>query len=320
MNSPEAIVKLADLPAALHPDAPFPDTLDNTTVSTFMACQRKAQNSFFHKLAPTGTSTHLNAGGAIAKGVEIVRRSYYQHGRSAQASLADGLWALSKAYGSYDPPTGNPKLEAKDWSHCMLALSAYFSHYPLEKEDLKPLVTAAGAAVEFTFALPLPILHPTTNEPILYTGRFDMVGVRNSLIWAVDEKTCGSMGPTWGNQWSLRSQFLGYTWALHQSGLKAAGAIVRGICLQKTQFKFAEMQVMYPDFLIRRWHDQLLRNITAMISAWKSGHFAYALGDACTSYGGCEFTTLCQSDNPADWLHHYQRRDWNPLTKDGDEA
>jgi hypothetical protein len=194
------------------------------------------------------------------------------------------------------------------------AFEYYFSVWPLDEDPIQPHVIEGSRAIEFSFSVPLDIPHPETGDPLLYCGRFDQVVSFNGTILAEDDKTTSQLGAQWANQWSLRGQLLGYTWAAQAYGLPVAGALIRGISILKTKYDHAQAIVNHSQWLIDRWHAQLLRDIQRMIDSWNSGLWDQAFGEACTSYGGCQFKRLCESQNPEMWLEpYYAIRDWNPV-------
>jgi hypothetical protein len=218
----------------------------------------------------------------------------------------------------------------KSFSNTFQALSAYLQHYPPLSDPIQPLKRPDGSpAVEFTFAIPLDFpgfpLHPETAEPFQFVGRFDLLGTFNDLPVIVDEKTTQALGPTWVEQWGLRGQFMGYCWACQQLGYPVSTAAVRGIALLKREYKFETAIVQFPAHLITRWYEQLCYDLHQICGSYalhkrdpeaQALAFPFNFADACTSYGGCAFTTLCSVSNPADWTHNYVRFLWNPLEKE----
>jgi hypothetical protein len=141
-----------------------------------------------------------------------------------------------------------------------------------------------------------------------------MLAEYNGMVFVHDDKTTSQLGASWPGSWNLRAQLDGYVWAAMMSGYQPAGAIVRGISFLKKGFGTAESLQTRSMWQIERWHDQTVRNIKRMIEAWKAGYFDFALGTACTSYGGCTFNKLCSVPNPeAWWDQDFEIRVWNPL-------
>jgi hypothetical protein len=289
---------------------PFPQYIDNTMRGTFVACPHKFRRSFIDNLAPIEPSIHLHAGGALASALDTTRKAFYGGGKSEPEALALGATELIRFWGDFPA-----EHETKSLPRMLLAFDDYFREYPLPSDAIKPLMLSGNKpCTEFSFALPLPINNPDTGEPLLYTGRFDMLGVFNETLFVVDEKTTSQLGQMWQQQWDLKSQFTGYCAAARSFGYPVAGAIVRGIGLLKNDTSFAQVIEYRPDWQIDRWYAQLLRDINRMIACYRENEFDYALDEACASYGGCAFRRLCLSQNPENWIEGYfTERNWNPL-------
>lgn len=291
---------------------PFPATIDSTMLKTFRGCPRKAELEYFHHWKSKFPSVHLHAGAAFAHGLEAARRAFYEQGRPSEESIALGAETLLRAYGDFEcPPTA-----AKTADRMLGALEFYFTAYPMASDQIKPYEWSPGKrAIEFSFATPLPVTHPTTDEPIIYSGRSDMIGNMAGGLFIEDDKTASALGASWLNQWDLRSQFTGYCWSAHQSGLKVDGVLVRGISILKTKYETAQVITYRRKWEMDRWLQQSCRDIERMKEAWLAGYFDYNLDEECNAYGGCLFKRVCMSQDPQPWLEqYYERRVWDPLT------
>jgi hypothetical protein len=290
----------------------FPHTFDSTMLAAFRSCPQKMFRTYVQHWKPQGESVHLVAGGAFAKGIEVARKAFYEQGLSQEESCGAGLAALIKAYGSFEcPPDSGKSLERTAG-----ALEFYFDRYPLGADGMQPLELGGKPAIEFSFAEPLPIAHPVTGDPILYTGRADLLASFASGKYVVDEKTTSSLGASWSRQWEMRGQFTGYSWAARQAGIKTDGCIVRGVSILKTKYDTQQVITYRTDWEIDRWLDQSLRDIARAVAMWKEGHWDYALDGACGEYGGCSMVTVCKSPNPESWLPMYfTQRVWDPLAR-----
>jgi hypothetical protein len=177
--------------------------------------------------------------------------------------------------------------------------------------------------VEFSFASPLDpdLLHPETGEPLIYTGRADMIATYAGALSIYDDKTTSALGATWAEQWDRRAQFTGYTWAARSYNIPVSQVVVRGIAILKTDIKHAQAITLRTDHHIAEWHEQAVRDIRRAIQCWKEGYWDLNLSDACSSYGGCMFKQPCTSSNPEPWLTggNYAVRIWNPLTREETE-
>lgn len=292
----------------------FPFAIDSTTLGTFRSCPQKAFRQYMEHWKPATESVHLIAGGAFAEGVEKARRAYYEQGLDSDASVASGLAALIERYGDFECPPES----AKSLERTAGALEFYFENYPLGNDGAEPLHFPGGQrGIEFSFAQPLPINHPVTGDPLLYTGRADMIAEAYGGVYIYDEKTTSSLGPSWARQWEMRSQFTGYCWAAREFGFNPSGVIVRGVSILKTKYDTQQVITYRSPYEIDRWLDQTCRDIDRMIECWKSGHWDYNLDHACSEYGGCALQTVCKSSSPQNWLETYFiQRVWDPLLRE----
>ena len=294
---------------------PFPEQIDNSALSSFKKCPTDWYWSNLRQLALKGGSIHLHSGGAFAAGLEGARKSFYEQGEPAETALARGLHAMTLFYGDFEAPEDH----LKAFPRLVQALCSYFEQYPLEQDGFTPLELPSGSAIEFTFAIPLPINNPDTGEPLLYTGRFDALGKWNGATFGLDDKTASQLGPSWTRNWTLDSQFTGYAWATRTFGISTAGFLVRGISFLKNGFGHAQAIVYRPQWQIDRWYESMLFTVRTMIAYHQEGFFPLTLDKhACNSYGGCPYHMLCESKDPEVWIEeNYIPKVWNPLTKGG---
>jgi PD-(D/E)XK nuclease superfamily len=230
---------------------------------------------------------------------------------SADDSIALGAEALARFYGDFEAPADS----AKSLERMIGAFEYYFANYPLERGLNEPITYGDGKrGIEFSFASLLPILHPVTAEPIVFTGRMDAILGFAGGAYVTDEKTTTSLGPTWGRKWDLRSQFTGYAWGCRQYGIDVQGTLVRGIAILKTKFDTAQAIVYHPSWAIDRWLSDTCDWIESAVAMWRKGHFRHALDSACADFGGCPFRDACLSQDKRPWLETaFERRRWNPL-------
>ena len=291
----------------------FPLAIDSTILGTFRSCPQKMFRQYLQHWKPVSESVHLIAGGAFADGIEAARRAYYQDALPPSDAVAAGLQALITKYGDFECPPDS----AKSLERTCGALEFYFENYPLGGDGATPLKFSDGRqGIEFSFAVPLPINHPVTGDPLLYTGRADMIAEAYGGTYIYDEKTTSSLGQSWAKQWEMRSQFTGYCWAAREFGLNPTGVVVRGVSILKTKYDTLEVMSYRSSYEIDRWLDQTCRDLERMIEAWKSGWWDYNLDHACSEYGGCALQIVCKSPKPESWLQTYfTQRVWDPLAK-----
>lgn len=301
------------LDTAMRP--PFPEVWDSTMLSAGRSCPRKLELMYVEHWKPSAESVHLVAGGAFAAGLEAARREFYVQGRSAEDAQAAGLDALWKHYGGFECP----QEESKSPMRVAGALEFYFSEYPLGADGAAPVYWGNTHGIEFSFAEPLPVIHPTTGEPLIFAGRADMVANAMGGLFLYDEKTTKSLGASWANQWEMRSQFTAYCWGMRAYGINPAGMVVRGVAILKEKYTTAQAITYRASWEVERWLHQTTRDLERFKSMWEAGYWDYNLDHACSEYGGCPFSQrVCKTkveDQPR-WLEMYfHKKRWDPLTR-----
>jgi hypothetical protein len=295
----------------------FPKIIDSTMLADFRSCEHKFFRAHMQSLRLMRTNVHLHFGGCIAKALEVFRKAYYTPSsptfRQLEPSFSAGAHALAQAWGDYEPEIETPKT-FEGAVDCYLS---FFEQYPPDREQIVPLLIGGKPAVEINFALPLPgTYHPTTNEPILYAGRLDMLATYTSapgLIFVNDEKTTTQLGKTWANNWRLKSQLTAYVWAASHYVPHVSGVIVRGFSILKRDIGHALVIQQRPQWMIDRWLYQTALDIERMIKCWNDGYWGFNLDSACSEYGGCPYLDLCESEQPEAWEQNYHRYEWDPL-------
>lgn len=291
----------------------FPRVIDSSMLSAFRSCPMKFFREYVQHFKRKGQSIHLHAGGAYAHGLEVSRRAYYEDGRTPGEAENLGLDALAAYYGDFDCPSNSAKTKER----MLGALDFYFANYPLDTDLAQPARLPGGKlGIEYSFAQPLPCLNPQTGEPIIFAGRSDMIVEFAGGIYILDDKTTSSLGPSWSDQWEMRGQFTGYSWAARETGIKVAGTLIRGVSILKTKYETQQVNTYRADFEIDRWLTQTVRDIERMRQMWAEGYWDSNLDESCNSYGGCPFKTSCKSADPMPWLEtDFEQRVWDPLQR-----
>jgi hypothetical protein len=279
-------------------------------LASYSACPRQFELAHVENWRLATDSIHLHAGAAFAKGMEVSRKHYFET-QNPNESYEAGFDALTEAYGDYCSGS-----ETKSLDRMVGAMDYYFQSYPFDSDQATIAVLNGVPGVEFSFAIPLPINHPDTGEPLLLSGRCDAIVHFAGGLYALDDKTTSQLGASWPKQWDLRGQFQCYAWAMRALGMKPSGTIVRGISILKTKYETAQAIISQPDWKLERWYEQSLRKIYSMIYDYKFGKFGYDLSESCNAYGSCPFKQSCLTSDPENWLSsYYVQKVWNPLHK-----
>ena len=294
----------------MKPD--FPIAIDSSLMAAFKSCPQKAYRESFQHWKSLNPSVHLVTGGAYARGLEVARKAFYEQGQSHSDSIALGIGALIEAYGNFEcPPESGKSLERTAG-----ALEFYFESYPMSTDLAVPITLGDKRGIEFSFLEPLEIAHPVTGDPLLYSGRFDMIVDMDGMRLGEDDKTTSQLGASWPRQWDLRSQFTAYCWGAARASLPLSGFLVRGVSILKSKYDTLQAITYRPQWIIDRWYEQLHIDLRRMIKAWEDGQWDYNLDHSCIEYGGCPFKQVCQMRDPEPYLEQaFQKRYWNPVTR-----
>lgn len=298
-----------------EPPFPFPTLVDSTMMSTFDACEMHFSYEYGRQMARLAISPDLHAGGAFAHGLAIVRAGLYKYKLTFEDAFTAGVRGMFEFWGDFDPPDLHPK----SLGNMIGALENYFQEYPVGEELYLPLILNDGTpAVEFTIAVPTEVPHPQTGDPIIYAGRFDMLGVYDdSFLCVVDEKTAKSLPGDWATQWGVKGQMLGYCFGAQSYGYAVSTVVIRGIAILQTMYKHLQVVEEIPQWQIDRWWEVTNKKIRRMVQAWEQDDWMLSYGDGCNSFfRNCSFMELCLSRNPENSFLNYQKRVWNPLEKD----
>lgn len=312
----------------------FPSLVDSSLLSAFAKCRRKGYWSGVRRLVKSEENIHTNAGGAYAEGLKVFRRSFYEEKLGMEQSRINGFKALLSSFNhdieevSQSPlVTSAPTILGKqpqerdsakvDWINTAMAYLFYLEYFKPEFDPLRPHQIDGKHLVEFSFAIPLPIRNPQTGDPILYGGRFDMVGEMNGTLFVVDDKTTGAMGKNWANEWRLRGQITGYVWAAKSTlKLPIAGAIIRGVSIQKEANKYLQVPVNVSNWRIDRWYEGMIEQCNRLVQCWHERRWPTdgEINYQCSTYGACEYMRLCESPTPESWINgYYKIHKWSPV-------
>ena len=292
---------------------PFPEVIDSSLIAAFRSCPQKAFLEFFQHWKSQEPSVHLIAGAAYAKGLEVARTAFFADEVPEQDALAMGVSACLAAYGDFQCPDDSAKSPGRTAG----ALEFYFERYPMSTDNAVPMTLPGGKkGIEFSFIEPLDALHPETGQPLLYSGRMDMLVTLEGMALGEDDKTTSQLGASWPRQWDLRSQFTSYVWGAGRAGIKLDGFLVRGVSILKTKYDTLQAITYRPQWQIDRWYSQLLHDIRRMVECWESGFWDYNLDHACAEYGGCPFRQVCLMKETDQILEQrFQRRRWDPVNR-----
>lgn len=266
---------------------------------------------FIWNKAPSETNVHLHAGGAFAKGLEVVRKAYFMDNKPFDEALALGGVALVRYYGTFQPHERN---DNKSLPMMLGALGYYFERWPIN-EGIVPILYHDRPAIEFNFAVPFPgVKHPETDQPLIICGRFDMIGKQLGVTLGEDDKTASQLGTQWLNKWRVGNQITTYCWGAAQHGITLNGFNMRGIGLYKRGYEGIDAITYRKPWLLNEWEENTRATLNDAIRDYTRGFWGANWADSCNSYSGCPYLILCESPTPQVWLPvNFVDRDWDPL-------
>lgn len=296
-------------------EAILPAVLDSTMLNTFRPCPQKFYDEYILGLRPPDTSIDLHAGAVFSITLEAFYREIYTNAANTSTALARAYAVFQSAWGDFViRKERHPKTPENMWA----AVEDYVRVYPPGSDSVQPWFAGPNASFEYSFALPLDLpgfpVHPGSGDPFIYAGRFDMLGKKDSRPCIRDEKTAQRLESNWSEKWDLRSQFLGYCWALQRAGVPCNTVVVRGVIITLTSIRQVEAIKIYSQHLIEKWLEQTRRDVNRLVRCWNEGYFDYNFGDVCTMYNHCPYIPLCSSHQPENWYESYEVRRWNPLS------
>lgn len=298
----------------------LPSHIDSTMMSTARACLQKFYAEFCLGLRPVDVSVDLHAGGCFAAAMERLNREIFANKADTTTALGRAFATFTAEWGDFEIRNPNsPKTPEAMWA----AFESYVAQFPPTSDPVQPYFSDDVPSFEFSFAIPLDFpgfpLHPISGDPFVYSGRFDLFGRLTSMggIPCVrDEKTAQRLESNWAQKWDLRSQFLGYCWALQHLGIPCSTVVIRGVIIYKArEAGLVEAIKQYPQHLIDRWFEQLRRDLNRIVAAHNEGYWDFNLGDSCTAFSHCHFMDRCSSKQPDLWNGSYTQRRWNPLNR-----
>lgn len=313
LPTPDDDIAKVDLTCSSQLTGPsFPLYVSANSRKLHSKCPRLWYERKVERLGEEDTNPDAHAGACFAAAMAAWRDAAYAH---IGNELERARTVFDLTWGNYTPPEDHVKQRERVWS----AFVAATIRWPSRGDWLVPIRPTRGTrAVEWPFAIPLPVLHPTTARPIYYVGIVDMAAHdRAGKVWVEDDKTSRSLGRAWEAQFRLNSAQIGYVWALQKYGLDVTGYAIRGVQIAKTKCDVQELTEPVPPYRVEAWYTRLVQDVNEMVSHYKMHNGMYTgMGEeskwtldeafpqrgmengACGDYGGCPLIDLCSARFP----------------------
>jgi hypothetical protein len=300
----------------------FPLVLSNTDLSSWSSCQLKWYRERCQSWRKPSFNNDLAAGGSFAKGLETVRKAYYNDKLSAVEAIDLGYYTVIESLHEEMAKSNASTETLKSPERMGLALKEYFRYFPLDNEEVIPAQLEDGTyAIEHKFTVELPILHPELGVPLIFKGKLDMLAQSMGRIYIEDEKTTKAIKSNEADLLATAGQFIGYAWLAREKGIITVGAKVRKIAIQIKEIKCEEIEIPITDYMINLWYESMLSKVTEMVEKYKStmegnnfkSHFVPDFQHGCTSFfRPCSFQDGCKSKYGENFISsNYQQLVWD---------
>jgi hypothetical protein len=283
----------------------FPLIISNTDLSTWSNCELRFFRERCQNYRKSSFNIDLSAGGCFAKGLETVRKMYYNEKLSAETAVETGYHTVIDDLHELMAKAGADTEVLKSPERMGLALKEYFRRFPLDMEEVVPAELEDGSyAIEHKMTAELPILHPELNVPLIFKGKLDMFAKAMGRTYIVDEKTTKAITGNTADLLATSGQFLGYAWLARQKGIVVVGAKIRKVAIQVKEIKVEEFEVPITDYMIDLWYKATLSKVQTMVDKYKEtmqgtdfkDSFVPDYQHGCTSFfKPCPFQDGCKS-------------------------
>jgi hypothetical protein len=283
----------------------FPLIISNTDLSTWSNCELRFFRERCQNYRKSSFNIDLSAGGCFAKGLETVRKMYYNEKLSAETAVETGYHTVIDDLHELMAKAGADTEVLKSPERMGLALKEYFRRFPLDMEEVVPAELEDGSyAIEHKMTAELPILHPELNVPLIFKGKLDMFAKAMGRTYIVDEKTTKAITGNTADLLATSGQFLGYAWLARQKGIVVVGAKIRKVAIQVKEIKAEEFEVPITDYMIDLWYKATLSKVQTMVDKYKEtmqgtdfkDSFVPDYQHGCTSFfKPCPFQDGCKS-------------------------
>lgn len=284
----------------------FPLILSNTDLSLWSMCPLRWYRERCQSYRKAGFNIDLSAGGSFAKGLEVVRKKYYNEKLPAEQAIEEGYHTVIESLHAEMDKAGASSETLKSPERMGLALKEYFRRFPLDMEETLPSELEDGSySIEHKLTAELPILHPELGVPLIFKGKLDMLAKAMGRYYIVDEKTTKTITANTAELQQTAGQFIGYGWLCRTKGIVVNGTKIRKVAIQVREIKVEEFEVAMTDYQIDLWYESMLVKVQDMVNKYIETmkdkdsfkkHFNPDFQHGCTSFfRPCPFQDGCTS-------------------------
>lgn len=305
----------------------YRESIDYSSLSTYMACPRKFLFQYMMNLKPSSTSIHLVFGSCWHYGLEET----YKIIKDNKISVIDATISSVKAFNKLWKLDGEPLWKNEDLifpkspGHAANMYKGYWERF-LKADSERKII-----AIEESFAVDLSSHHSSFPK---YIGRIDLIlSDKSDGIEILDHKTAKALYAVTTQQFEMSFQTDGYLTAGRIFYDKIPSITYRIALCQKSKIDFHPITInkrsaAIEHFLANLIHyvGEILHNINLLEEDIEYCHertdvlksFPRNPGQACTSFNTtCPYFDLCKlRNNPLDWMKKapqgFIHHEWNP--------
>ena len=296
--------------------------LDNSTISSFRDCRRRALYRYVKDWATDGPEpASLTFGRGWHSALDALYKLYYTT-RQETATMSKVEWNKVRASDGFLEVLIDVAYEAflKDWTEAGYPAEPTFED--LESDPKRTPIRAKNMLIQYYLDMSTildswelveseaPFIVPLDDKSTKYWygGRMDKIIASDEGLWLVEHKTSSLYSKTAGFQsafvdsFSPNSQIEGYMFALHwlqsQGEIKdprpIVGVYVDAALVHKTQFYFKRIPIYYDERLVQQWHHEVTKYVAEFDKAMETNHWLRNTDSCQGKYGKCAYVDLCR--------------------------
>lgn len=296
--------------------------LDNSTVSCFRDCRRRALYRYVKDWTKDGPEpASLAFGRGWHNGLDALYKLYYTT-RDETSKLFKAEWPKIKASDAFLETIADTAYKAflEEWTDAGYPETPSFED--LETDPKRTPIRAKNMFIQYyldmmhimdgwsLIASETPFIVPLddTETKYWYGGRTDKIIASEEGLWLVEHKTSSLYSKSSGFQsafsdsFSPNSQIEGYMFALHwlkargeiKSDLPIVGVIVDAALVHKTQFYFKRIPIYYDERLVTQWYEEVIQYVHEFDQTLENGKWSRNTDSCQGKYGCCQFVDVCR--------------------------
>lgn len=296
--------------------------LDNSTVSCFRDCRRRALYRYVKDWTKDGPEpASLAFGQGWHNGLDALYKLYYTT-RDETSKLFKAEWPKIKASDAFLETIADTAYKAflEEWTDAGYPETPSFED--LAADPKRTPIRAKNMFIQYyldmmhimdgwsLIASEAPFIVPLddTETKYWYGGRTDKIIASEEGLWLVEHKTSSLYSKSSGFQsafsdsFSPNSQIEGYMFALHwlkargeiKSDLPIVGVIVDAALVHKTQFYFKRIPIYYDERLVTQWYEEVIQYVHEFDQTLENGKWSRNTDSCQGKYGCCQFVDVCR--------------------------